>query len=142
MSSQAMPTKKKTSEPTQKTQTPFIEWLFGSVGVVLLLSCVAFLLYEGITSNEQPGAITASVTEIVSAGDAYVVTFELHNAGSQTLSNVQLTARLMAGEREVERVQTVIDYLPGRSQTEGGFYFKQNPKSFRVEITPEGYQKP
>jgi uncharacterized protein (TIGR02588 family) len=137
-----MPSKKKSSEPAQKAQTPFLEWLLGGVGVVLLLSCVAFLVYEAINGNEQPGAITASVKEIVSAGDAYVVTFELHNAGSQTLSNVQLTARLTNGEREVERVQTVIDYLPGRSQQEGGFYFKQNPKNFRVEITPEGYQKP
>jgi uncharacterized protein (TIGR02588 family) len=137
-----MTAKKKTSEPVQKGKTPFLEWLLGGVGVVLLLSCITFLMYEGITSNEQPGAITASVKEILSAGDAYVVTFELHNAGSQTLSNVHLTARLTDGEREVERVQTVIDYLPGRSQQEGGFYFKHDPRNLHVEITPEGYQKP
>ena len=137
-----MPAKQKLAERVQKAQTPFIEWLLGGVGVILLLSCVAFLIYEGVTNNEEPGAITASVKEIVSAGDAYVVTFELHNAGSQTLSNVHLTARLMDGEREVERVQTTIDYLPGRSQQEGGFYFKHDPKSLGVEITPEGYQKP
>jgi uncharacterized protein (TIGR02588 family) len=137
-----MTTKKKSSEPAQKAKTPFLEWLLGGVGVVLLLSCITFLIYEGITSDEQPGAITASVKEILSAGDAYVVTFELHNAGSQTLSNVHLTARLTDGEREVERVQTVIDYLPGRSQQEGGFYFKHDPKNLDVEITPEGYQKP
>jgi uncharacterized protein (TIGR02588 family) len=137
-----MPTKKKPSAPAPKTQTPFMEWLFGGVGVLLLLSCVTFLVYEGVTSTEQPGAITASVKEIVSAGDAYVVTFTLHNAGTQTLSNVQLSARLMDGEREIEHVQTAIDYLPGRSQREGGFYFKQDPHGLRVEITPEGYQKP
>jgi uncharacterized protein (TIGR02588 family) len=142
MSSQRMTTKKKTPEPAQKAKTPFLEWLLGGVGVVLLLSCITFLIYEGITSDEQPGAITASVKEILSAGDAYVVTFELHNAGSQTLSNVHLTARLTDGEREIERVQTVIDYLPGRSQQEGGFYFKHDPKNLDVEITPEGYQKP
>ena len=137
-----MPAKKKQSEPAQKRQTPFIEWLLGGIGVVLLVCCIVFLVYEGVTSTEQPGAITASVKEIVPAGDAYVVTFELHNAGSQTLSNVHLTARLLDEERELERAETVIDYLPGRSQQEGGFYFKHDPRGLRVEISPEGYQKP
>jgi uncharacterized protein (TIGR02588 family) len=53
-----------------------------------------------------------------------------------------VTARLVDGDREVERVQTVIDYLAGRSHQEGGFYFKHDPRAFDLQITPEGYQKP
>jgi uncharacterized protein (TIGR02588 family) len=126
----------------QKTRTPVLEWLLGGLGVALLVSCVAFLIYEGIADDERPGRILASVKEIVGAESAYIVTFELHNSGSQALANVHVTARITDGANEVERVQTVIDYLPGRSHQEGGFYFTNDPRAFKLEITPEGYQKP
>ena len=121
--------------------TPLLEWLVGGLGVILLVATVVFLVYEGLHNGEQPGAVTASVKEIVNGGDLYILTFELHNAGSQTLSNVHVSARVMDGEREIERAQTVIDYLPGRSRQAGGFFFQNDPQRYRVEIVPEGYQK-
>jgi uncharacterized protein (TIGR02588 family) len=89
-----------------------------------------------------PGYCLANVKEIVGGQNAYIVTFELHNSGSQTLANVHVSARIVDGGREAERVQTVIDYLPGRSHQEGGFYFTNDLRAFKLEITPEGYQKP
>jgi uncharacterized protein (TIGR02588 family) len=136
-----MASKRKPSE-SREADTPLLEWLLGGIGAVLVTTCVAFLIYEGVSNGEEPGAISASVKDIVSADGAHIVTFELHNAGSQTLSNLHVTAHLTAGDREVERVQTVIDYLPGRSHQEGGFYFKNDPRKFRLEIAPEGFQKP
>jgi uncharacterized protein (TIGR02588 family) len=133
----------KDGEPHKRTnETPFLEWLLGGVGVMLVIACVAFLVYEGMTDREEPGPVTATVVEATSAGDSHVVTFNIRNGGSQTLSNLHVTARLFDGEREVESVTTEIDYLPGRSSQEGGFYFKSDPRGLRVEIQPGGYQKP
>jgi len=126
----------------QEQPTPFLERLLGGVGVVLLVACVIFLVYEGMHGDERPGQVSATVTDIALAGDMYVVTFELHNAGSQTLSNVSVTARLGEGDRELERAQTTIDYLPGHSRQGGGFYFKNDPRKHELEIRPEGYQEP
>jgi uncharacterized protein (TIGR02588 family) len=134
--------KRKPAE-SRNADTPFLEWLLGGIGVVLVAACVGFLIYEGVKNGEeQPGAISASVKDIAGVDGAYIVTFELHNAGTQTLSNFHVTARLIEGDREVEQVQAVLDYLPGRSHQEGGFYFKNDPHQFRLEITPEGFQKP
>jgi uncharacterized protein (TIGR02588 family) len=123
-------------------RTPLIEWILGGIGIVLLGTCIAFLVYEGVNDGEEPGEITTSVVETVSAGDRHVVTFRIHNSGSQTLSNLQVSARLLDGDREVERATTTLDYLPGGSTKEGGFYFNRDPRELRLEIRPEGYQKP
>lgn len=126
----------------QRRRTPIFEQVLGAIGVVLLAACVVFLVYEGLNGDEHPGQVTATMTEVLPAGNMYIVTFELHNAGSQTLSNVQVTARLTDGNRELERANVTIDYLPGRSRTAGGFYFKNDPRTHTLEIKPEGYQEP
>jgi uncharacterized protein (TIGR02588 family) len=130
-----------TSKQNQQP-TPFLERLLGGVGVVLLAACVAFLVYEGMNGDERPGSVSATVTDIAPAGDMYVVTFQLDNAGSQTLSNVSVTARLGDGNRDLETAQTTIDFLPGHSRQTGGFYFKNDPRKHELEIRPEGYQEP
>lgn len=136
-------TKEKRSSARQaETDTAVIEWVIGGIGVVLLLSCIVFLAYEGWRDGEEPGPITSSVLDIVDAGDHHIVTFEIANGGSQTLSNLHVSAHLLDGEREVESARTMIDHLPGHSSHEGGFYFEHDPRALRVEIRPEGYQKP
>jgi uncharacterized protein (TIGR02588 family) len=136
-----MPTTKVKKE-SRKNETPLLEWMLGGIGVLLLSACVVFLVHEGLNGEESPGAISVEVKQIVATNGMHVVTFELHNAGSQTLSNVHLTGRLSKGDTEIERVQTVLDYLPGHSQQEAGFYFKHDPRTYTLEIVPEGYQKP
>ena len=136
-------TSNKRSRPRKdEAGTPFIEWLIGGIGVVLLVSCIVFLVYEGLVNGEEPGPITASVIDVIEVGDRHVVMFKIDNGGSQTLSNLHVSARLLEGEREVESARTMIDYLPGRSSQEGGFYFEHDPRALTVEIRPEGYQKP
>ena len=134
----------KAKSPTHNKQAPppALEWILGGIGVVLFVACVVFLIYEGIRREEQPGGITASVLDVRQAGEQHVVTFKLQNGGSQTLSNLLVSGRLLDGEREIERVSTTIDYLPGRSAQEGGFYFEHDPTALKLEIVPEGYQKP
>lgn len=122
--------------------TPFLEWVIGGIGVALLVSCVAYLIYDGLTNGEKPGAITASVIDIADVGERHVVTFKIENGGSQTLSNLHISARLLEGDREIESARTIIDYLPGSSTQEGGFYFEHDPRTLTVEIRAEGYQKP
>lgn len=126
----------------KQKRTPFLEWLLGGIGVLLLVSCVAFLVYEGLRGDEEPGVVLASIKEVVHLSDMHIVTFDVRNDGTQTLSNLQLTARVLDGTREIEQVTTTIDYLPGRSHQEGGFYLRHDPRRYSVEITPEGYQNP
>ena len=126
----------------RKGATHALEWLLGGVGAVMLFVGVVYLIRDGLSRSDRPGAVEAKVTDVVRAGDAFVVRFELHNAGDETLSNLHVTARLIEGDREIETASAVVDYLPARSTQRGGFYLRHDPERYELEIGPEGYQTP
>jgi uncharacterized protein (TIGR02588 family) len=122
--------------------TPAIEWMLGIIGALLFLSAVGFLMYEGSRGQDHASAITISVTEVLPVQDAYLVRYAAHNDGTQTLADVQLSARLFDGNSQIESVQGQLDFLPGDSTRAGGFYLRNDPRRYRLEIRAEGYQEP
>jgi uncharacterized protein (TIGR02588 family) len=126
----------------RKNSTPALEWLLGGLGAAALCAGIAFLVHEGVNRNGVPGAIQVRMIDVSVAGDAFVVRYEMHNSGDETLSNLRMTARLTEGEQEIETASTIIDYLPSRSTQEGGFYLRHDPRLYTLEIGPEGYQSP
>ncbi|HEY8538655.1 MAG TPA: hypothetical protein VIL28_07290 [Steroidobacteraceae bacterium] len=124
-------------------ETPILEWLLGGIGCALVIACIAFLIYQGVNDGERPGRLISKVLSVTDTGDGYVARFTIHNAGSQALANLHVRARLLDSDRrEVERATVVIDYVPGHSLQQGGFYFQHDPRKLEVEIRGEGYQKP
>lgn len=125
-----------------RQQRPALEWVLGGLGGALLLTCIGFLIWHGVQGAYVPGEITIKVARTSSLGNQYLVEFEIHNAGTQTLAALNVTARVLDGEKELETAQTVIDYLPGRTNRKGGFYFRTDPRQHHLEIDPGGYQTP
>lgn len=123
-------------------QTPVLEWVLGALGAALLVSCIGFLIWKSAQGADEPGRVTMDVTRTLALEDQYLMEFEVHNAGTQTLAALNVTARLLDGEKEVESAQAVIDYVPGRSTRSGGFYFRTDPRQHRVELNAGGYQTP
>jgi uncharacterized protein (TIGR02588 family) len=130
------------AEARKAHTTPALEWLLGALGAVLLFAAVALLIRDGLNSTGLPGAIEARVVDVTRAGAAFVVRFELHNAGDETLGNLRVTARLSEGDKVIESVSTLVDYLPAHSKQFGGFYLRHDPAAYTLEIAPEGYQAP
>jgi uncharacterized protein (TIGR02588 family) len=126
----------------KKGATPALEWMMGFTGAALLIALVAFLTHDGITGPAGPGEINTQVIEIAAAGDSFIVRFDIHNTGGEALSNLQVSAHVMDGEEEIESVRAAIDYLPAQSSQEGGFFLRNDPRRYSLEIRPEGYQKP
>jgi uncharacterized protein (TIGR02588 family) len=126
----------------RSSDTPKLEWLLGIIGILLLGSGVGFLLHEGLTRDDEPGAVTATVIEIHDTGGVYLVRFSVHNSGGEALSQLHVAARLIDGSVELESARATIDYLPGHSMQQGGFYFKRYPRRYALEIKPEGFMTP
>ena len=122
--------------------TPRLEWLLGTFGALLLAGVVSFLVYEGVTHGDEPGAVVVRVTEIRNVGSAHLVRFSVRNFGNETLTHLHLTARLTDRAVEIESAQVVIDYLPAGSQQEGGVYLRNDPQRYALRIDPAGYMKP
>jgi uncharacterized protein (TIGR02588 family) len=126
----------------RSSATPRLEWLLGIFGILLLASIVSLLVYEGLTHGDEPGAVVVTVTGIRDVGNVHLVKFSVRNEGSETLNQLHLTARLTDGNRQIESAQALIDYLPARSEQEGGVYLRNDPHRYALQIDPAGYMKP
>jgi uncharacterized protein (TIGR02588 family) len=42
----------------------------------------------------------------------------------------------------MDEAQSTLDFLPGQSSRSGGFYLKEDPNRYRLELRVEGYQEP
>ena len=126
----------------RSTATPRLEWLMGIFGLVLLGSGVIFLVYQGLTQPEAPGAVVVTVTDVHDVGSAHVVRFKVRNQGGETLSNLHITASLTDADVQIESAQALVDHLPGRSEQEGGVYLRHDPRRYTLRIDPAGYTKP
>lgn len=135
------------SPKTSKTRrqhdtTPLLEWLLGSIGVVLFIGAIVFLLYEGTRGHDQPAAVEIRVDDIIQVGDSYLVRYRARNRGTLTLVDLHVSARVFDGSTERERAEATIDFLPGESSRKGGFYLREDPRKYRLDIRVNGYQEP
>ncbi len=135
-------TRRSAKSRSPRNDTPLLEWLLGGVGLLLLVAALSYLAYEGLTNDDGPGEIVVSTLEIIETQGAYIVRFQVRNEGSQTLADFHLSARLLDGDAEIEVADATIDYLPGRSAREAGVYLRNDPRRYRLEIRPEGFQNP
>src|SRR5512138_1686032 len=122
--------------------TPLLEWVLGGIGVVLFVGAIAFLTYEEFRGADRVSGVEIHIDEIVRTHDAYLVRYRAHNQGTQTLVDLRIVARVLDGTTERERVEAGIDFLPGESWRRGGFYLREDPQKYRIEIRAGGYQEP
>lgn len=122
--------------------TPILEWILGGVGALLFLAGLLYLTIEGLRGEDRPAEITFTVKEVLPAGDGFLVRYSAHNRGTQTLAELHIKAQIVAGTTVMDEAQATLDFLPGHSSREGGFYLREDPNRFRLEIRAQGYQEP
>ncbi len=72
----------------------------------------------------------------------YLVEVRLRNVGDATAAKLKVRGLLMNGQQAVEDSEATFDYLPRRSEREGGLFFTNNPQDYQLVIRAEGYEKP
>jgi uncharacterized protein (TIGR02588 family) len=132
----------RSKQSKRQESTPAMEWILGGIGAVLFLSAIAFLTVEGLRGDDRPDAISFRVEEIIPMNDAFLVRYSAQNSGTQTLADLQVRAEVFDGTTVVDEAEGTLDFLPGQSQRSGGFYLREDPKKYRLEIRAEGYQEP
>lgn len=122
--------------------TPLLEWILGGLGVLLFVGAIGFLLLEGSKGQDRPADVEIRIDEIIPTSDAYIVRYRAHNTGTQTLVDVRVTASLYDGTNQIEHAEAAIDFLPGQSWRRGGFFLREDPRKYRLELEIGGYQEP
>ena len=113
-----------------------------AVGVVLTLALLAYLLYQAVRGDSSPPDVSIEVIAISSQSESYLVRFQAENHGDRTAAGLEISGRLLSEGELVEESQVVLDYLPARSQREGGLFFRNDPANLELDIRASGYADP
>lgn len=123
---------------------PWPERAAGILGLLLLLSALGMLLYQGLFQEEMPPdiAVEAEAVTRLASGDGFLVAVRARNRGGQTATAVQVRGELREGERVVESSSFQFDYVPDHSERRGGLFFRHDPGALRLELRATGYAEP
>jgi uncharacterized protein (TIGR02588 family) len=101
------------------------------------------MAYEAATA--PPDAVPRLVVQVdtvVAYRSGYAVEFRAINDGDATAANVQVHGELRADTGVVEQSESTIDFVPARSWREGGLVFQNDPRRYRLEVRPVGFNRP
>jgi uncharacterized protein (TIGR02588 family) len=119
-----------------------LEWVVAGLSLALVLGVVGFILHDALRHPASPPRITFEVDSIVRAGAGHLVEFRARNGGRSTAAGLEVEGELLGDTGSVETSQVTIDYVPAQGATAAGLYFSEDPRRYRLELRPKGYDRP
>jgi uncharacterized protein (TIGR02588 family) len=129
------------AERKRKTEPPLLEWVVGGLGAIIFFGMLTVLIATGMSSRDLPPSISVEVERVTSAEGGYVLEFTARNESDVTAADIAVVAELRAGE-EMQRREARFDYLPPRSERQGGFFFESDPRQGALTLRAQGYNDP
>jgi uncharacterized protein (TIGR02588 family) len=134
------PGKAKGRQPRQAV--PLLEWIVAAIGVLLVGGAIGYLVYHSMTRGETPPDIRVDAEQVLELAHGYVVQFRALNEGGSAAAQVTVEGELVGPDGATERAETVLDYLPPRSDRAGGLLFRSDPRLGELRLRATGYAKP
>ena len=72
----------------------------------------------------------------------YLVQFRASNQGGSAAAELTIEGQLTGPDGDTEASEAVLDYLPPRSDREGGLVFSRDPRVGQLSLRAKGYAKP
>ena len=121
---------------------PLWIWGIAFLGLVLVLGSILFMLYEAATGDTSPPNVTVRLDAIQPMGTGFLVTFRAINEGGSTAAGLTVEGTLRNGTESIEISDTTLEYLPSRSEREGGLFFTLDPRQYELQLRATGYEEP
>jgi uncharacterized protein (TIGR02588 family) len=119
------------------------EWVAAAIGAALVIAVIGFMAYQAIAARaDLYPRISVSVDTIIGYGDGYIVEFRAENTGSATVAGLLVKGRISSDTGVVEESEVTIDFVPPKSRQRGGLLFTEDPRAYRLEVRPAGYDRP
>ncbi|WP_137387744.1 hypothetical protein [Rhodoligotrophos defluvii] len=119
-----------------------IEWATGAAAALAVLAVIGFLGYQAFSSQTAVPRLEAVVGQIQPMGHAFHVSFTMRNSGDATAAGVLVRGRLVDGAELIEEREVIFDYVPAHAERRGGFIFQNDPRTFALQLQPDGYSEP
>ncbi len=110
-----------------------------AVSLLILLGVVGAVLYVWIFPSQRPAVFHIEKGGVRIEGGSYYLDITVKNFGDGTAKDVKVAGALITGGKE-EKVSTIFDYIPGRSEEKGVLIFRSDPST--VSLRVESYQEP
>ena len=128
-----MPRRKHDKDPV-----PALEWLAAALGLLVALVLLGIIGREALRRDgDEVPVLAAQVEAIERTPNGYVARIKITNGAAQTAARVEVE-----GTSGSEVSHASIDYVPGRSQAEGGLMFHDDPRKGDLRVRVTGYQLP
>lgn len=124
-----------------KLQKNWLEWGVFACGLVLVVSTLAYLAYEGATMGSDPPSIEVRLGTPEPRAQNFIVPVTVMNHGDETAEGITIEVTLENGAEPV-RGELTIAFLPRRATREGWVTFQQDPRAARLNARVLGYEKP
>lgn len=130
-----------------KLQKNWLEWIVFACGLVLVVSTLGYLAYEGATMGNDPPSIEVRLGTPEQRTHNFIVPVTVTNHGDETAEGITVEVTLenaVGGEGggEPVRGELTIAFLPRRATREGWVTFQQDPRAARLTARVLGYEKP
>ncbi len=132
-----------TKKARGKVEKNWLEWVVFGVGLLLVVSTLAYLVYDGATADDTPPDVEVRLGEPRPGGAGFIVPVTVINRGGQTAEGVTVEVTLESGgTSEPERSDFNLAFLPRGGKREGWVAFSSDPRAGRLTARASGYEKP
>jgi uncharacterized protein (TIGR02588 family) len=121
---------------------PVTEWVVAAIGAALVAATIGYLVWLALSRDEAPPDVRVAQTGVVALQDGWLVTFRATNAGATAAAELLIEGELAGDAGPVETSEATIDYLPPRSEREGGLFFRRDPRDHELHLRAKGYVNP
>lgn len=132
-----------TKRARKQVEKNWLEWIVFGVGLLLVVSTLAYLVYDGATSADTPPEVEVRLGEPRAGGAGFLVPVTVFNRGGQTAEGVTVEVVLEgAGSPEPERGDFTVAFLPRGGTREGWVAFRSDPRAGKLTARASGYEQP
>jgi len=121
---------------------PVTEWIVAAIGAVLVAGTIGWLVWLAMSRDETPPDVRVVEDGVVALQDGWLVKFRAANAGAQAAAELLVEGELIGPDGAIETSEATVDYLPPRSEREGGLFFTHDPRQHEVRLRAKGYVDP
>jgi uncharacterized protein (TIGR02588 family) len=129
-------------ESAARNGPPLWERIVALFGALLIVSLLAYLLYEATFGDDSLPNIEVRVENVQRNGNDHVVAFAARNRGGKTAAEVLVRGELVRDGVVIETREAVLAYVPTHSVRRGGLFFRNDPATGELQIVAAGYVDP